>query len=223
VSEILEKIQSRGYWRVRILPASSEERIATLGDLETAVSSCGVDLRGWDFPHFDRHAGATIRHTNYIQQDIDWRGIVEFWRAYKSGQFIAFSALRAEWDDKATEAQGNGGKWLSVEDSIFRFSEILAFTSKWATKLALDGEVVVSNELTGLGGRQLMLEPRRMGFRREMASTQDVWTHEQVCEVTALLTESRELAIAPSIALLEIFGLDIADSTVRDIQSELRS
>ncbi|MFC2099210.1 hypothetical protein ACFLSF_00035 [Candidatus Bipolaricaulota bacterium] len=223
MSVILEKIRTRGYWRVRVLPANGEERIATLAGLEETVSACGVSLRGWDFPHFDRHAGATVRHTNYIQQDVDWRGIVEFWRAYKSGQFIAFSALGSEWGSEDTDEPEVIERWLSVEDAIHRFTEIYAFASNWAEGLALEGEVAVGNELTCLDGRQLYLEPRRGGFRKQMVAAQDDWVHEQACDVAALLTDPRELAIQPSLALLEVFGLDIAETTIRDIQSELRS
>jgi hypothetical protein len=226
MTEILSKIKSRGYWIIRILPETSDERVQTLKELEDAVRSCGVDLRGWDFPHYD-YSESPVRHTHYIEQSVDWQGIVEFWRAYKSGQFFSFSSLYGEWDECSAESQGldeaERSKWLSVEDSIFRFTEILEFASRWAAALSFSGKIVVSCTLNGLGGRVLQLSLARRGLMRRYVSTQDGWRADLEFDTATLLSAPRDLAVDPAIRLLEIFGLDIANSTVKDIQAGLRS
>ena len=225
MSEKLAKIKSRGHWIVRILPETRDERVRTLRELEDAVRSCSVVLRGWDFPHYDR-SESPVRHTNYIEHSIDWRGIVEFWRAYKSGQFFSFSALYGEWGQRGVESQEvddrERPRWLSAEDTIFRFTEILEFASHWAALLSFSGKTVVSCTLNGLSGRELLFSPVRQGFIRDTVSKQDSWTHDLEVDTSTLLSAPRDLAVDPVIRLLEIFSLDIANFTVKDIQAELR-
>ena len=56
MSELLEKIRSRGYWRVVIHPASFvEKQVANISDLYPLLQKIAVELRGWDYPHLDVH------------------------------------------------------------------------------------------------------------------------------------------------------------------------
>ena len=225
MSELLEKIRSRGHWTVRIIPATAEVRMDRLGDLEEAVRSCAVRLRGWDFPHFDNHT-APLRGGGYVEQGIDWSGFVEFWRAYRSGQFFSFFGIYSDWEGYAAGITGQehgSSRRLSVEDTILRLAEIYLFASRWASKLHFQGAVGIKCELAGLAGRVLHLQPRRRGFLRNMTSQEDSWEFEQQYELEKLLLTPRDLAAVPAIQLLEIFGLDLSESTVRDIQSELRT
>ena len=52
---VLNKIRSRGYWRVVIRPTTFQEhRVPRYADLFPIIEKNSVQLRGWDYPHIDR-------------------------------------------------------------------------------------------------------------------------------------------------------------------------
>jgi len=57
------------------------------------VQTNAVRLRGWDFPHYDRKT--VLRDQQYLGVQVNWRGHVEMWRMFRSGQFVYFGA---PWD-----------------------------------------------------------------------------------------------------------------------------
>jgi len=222
MSNILGKVKERGHWVVRILPTDYVERIGLLAELEQAVRTSAVELRGWDFPHYDYNSPPN-RTSNYVEQSIDWRGFVELWRAYKSGQFVSISALMRDWSDASDKGDWEANMLLSVEDTIFRFVEIYEFASRWAHTLSFGEVTIIECTLRNLSDRALALSPRRGGFRINCRCTQDEWPYHERCQTSDLLSTPSELAITPAIQLLEIFGFDTTAAVVRDIQSELRT
>lgn len=226
MNETLQKIRALAHWAVRIVPETSGERVNTLKELEDAVQTCSVSLRGWDYPHYDLHT-LCERSSDYIEQSIEWDGIGEFWRAYKSGQFLSFCAFYEDRKyNRKTAGSGDSRdeiRWLNVEDSVHRLAEIFEFASRWATRQSFSGKTSVICRLNGLAGRKLFLSPARRGSIRTKDATQDNWEFAQDYDTADLVSSPFTLAIEPAVRLLEIFGLDIADSTVEDIQSELRS
>ena len=54
---VLDKIRTRGYWRVLIRPTQFDENhIADYSDLFPIVEKNSVQLRGWDYPHIDHRS-----------------------------------------------------------------------------------------------------------------------------------------------------------------------
>jgi hypothetical protein len=52
---VIEKIKSRGYWKVVIRSSIFlEDRIRELSLCKKLVRDNKVRLRGWDYPHYDR-------------------------------------------------------------------------------------------------------------------------------------------------------------------------
>jgi hypothetical protein len=226
MTSLLEKVKARGHWAVRIRPTEYVERVGRLADLEEAVRTSAVELRGWDFPHYDYNEPST-RTSDYVEQGVDWRGIIELWRAYRSGQFLHISTLLGDWrnglDGSSAEEDWRVNATLGVEDAISRFVEVYEFASRWARRLSFGEATIIECTLRGLAGRALELSPRRGGFRVNRRATQEEWGYQGRYQTAILLATPRELAVAPAIQLLEIFGFDITGDVVRDIQSELRS
>ena len=91
---LLEKIKSRGYWRVNIQPLTATIRLDTLQKCREVVDKSSVELRGWDFPHIPRKNDQTTGGApvgSYYEGWVDWENYKEFWRMYKSGQFFHFN------------------------------------------------------------------------------------------------------------------------------------
>jgi len=227
MSTVLSKVRSRGSWTVRIRPVDYQaDRVEKLSNLMEAVKTSHVELRGWDFPHFD-YKTSPQRFTDYIEQYCDWAHYVELWRAYKSGQFISISALWGDWRDQSDlwspHSEWKSGATLGVEDMIFRFVEIFEFAARWANAISMGEEMSVECTLCGLRNRSLELSPKRMGCRFSYVSSEDEFTWEKQYSTAVLFSAPRENAIAPATSLLELFGWDTNDDFVRDIQSELRA
>jgi hypothetical protein len=226
MTTIVEKIRARGHWVVRLHPDTYDASPSrNLASLEQAVRDSAVSVRGWDFPHYDLQTQPT-RRADSVEQSLDWEERVEFWRAYKSGQFISITGLPDDWCDQSNlwpvEMRPNPGAILSVENAVFRFVEIYEFAARWSRALAIQTSLVLAFTLRGLENRKLRLNPRRrVGFLGARTSKAPDWSYSKSYPSTALLSEPRELAIPPTIVLFELFGWDVNREVVREIQGEL--
>lgn len=105
---LLEKIESRGYWRFLFHPVEFKEDRLTRVECYEAVQRNNVTLRGWDYPHIEPQGRGDGRGLAEIIEDgceswTDWADAIEFWRFYRSGQFLHYRALREDWPDKHDE------------------------------------------------------------------------------------------------------------------------
>lgn len=226
MSEILDKIRSRGFWTVRVRPVDfKENRIARHGDLVDAVKSCSVELRGWDFPHFD-YKKPPNRTADYIEQQLDWQHHIELWRAYRSGQFVSISALWFDWRDQSglwpATPGWKPGSVLSVEDTVFRLVEVFEFVARWARAAEMGKEMIVECRMRGLQNRALELGPGRAGFAYPKTASVQEWEWKRQYPTAVLFSGSKELAIEPTISIFELFSWDANRDNILDIQSELR-
>ena len=131
MSELLQKIRSRGYWRVIIRPYSfMENRIADRAELLHVLEKASVEFKGWGFPHID--AGRTPDEgPDWIGQEICWDCIRELWRFYQSGQFIHYFGMPEDWDKAfGLLPQFEGKVSLDPKVLLLQFTEIFEFASR---------------------------------------------------------------------------------------------
>lgn len=99
---VLEKIRTRGHWRVVIRPTKFEENhIPSDSDLFQIIEWKSVRLRGWDYPRID-YKSQPLRGADWVGQEYEYQDEIEVWRLYMSGQFIRSFALAEEWRDYST-------------------------------------------------------------------------------------------------------------------------
>src|ERR1035441_3490152 len=99
---ILDKIKSRGYWRINFEPLVYEQKLKTLGECKDIIEKSQVELRGWNYPHFPRRTGTDVgleSGDKFYEGWIDWFNHIEFWRMYQSGQFLHYFAVREDWSE----------------------------------------------------------------------------------------------------------------------------
>ena len=115
-----------GFWQVITYPSNyEEERLLTPTDVGTAIETAKVALRGWDFPHIDRH-GNTSNFNKGKQSFTNWNRYIEGWRAYQSGLFIW---KRYFWEDIEGH-QDNNQPLLSLVGVIYSLTEIMTFIKR---------------------------------------------------------------------------------------------
>lgn len=226
MSALTDKIKTRGYWVARIHPEDYRSDLAAgLAELESTVRESAVSLRGWDFPHYD-YKSVPVRLGAAVEQDLDWEHFVETWRATKSGQFISVSAFPEDWRDQSSLWPPPQG-WqpcaiMSVESTVFRFTEIFEFAARWTRGLGIESPVVVESSIHGLKDRALQLGPTRIGLSRPRVCHVDTWARTDRISAVELIAQPAELAVPPAIELFELFGFDVGAETIREMQGELK-
>jgi hypothetical protein len=87
---IREKLKAQPRYAMRFVPAIDNLRLSRQ-QMQSLITENAVRLRGWDLPHENGMQNAQ----DYIFNAVDWGMHLEFWRFYKSGQFVTSSSL---WD-----------------------------------------------------------------------------------------------------------------------------
>src|SRR5690349_9989963 len=97
---LLDKIRSRGHWRINFQPRLLLEQKSSLGECSAAVEKNAPRLRGWQYPYVpvknDDDQGS-LPSGEFFEAWIDWSNHIEYWRAYRSHQFLHYLALREDW------------------------------------------------------------------------------------------------------------------------------
>lgn len=123
---LLEKIQGMGHWRVLYRPLRPLPQAMLFKDCATVVEQARVSIRGWDYPHLakreDDQSGVD-RASDYLENWCDWRSQVEFWRMYKSGQFLFYNAVNS---DVGADPAPNSRR-LDIIDAIYTVAEFVEF------------------------------------------------------------------------------------------------
>ena len=115
MSKLLEKIRSRGHWRVIIWPSTFvENRVPHRSSLLPILQKTSVDFKGWRFPHIDSFR-IPDDGSDWIGQEIDWALCFELWRFYQSGQFIFYSGMLSDWTKHTGTYTGLPSQWPSAD------------------------------------------------------------------------------------------------------------
>lgn len=227
MSELLKKIQSRGYWHVVIRPGTFvEKRVQNISRLIPILEKTRVSLRGWDFPHVDHRTDLSIG-LDHVEQNFEWEQFLEVLRFYQSGQFVHISGVTEDWISQSswgTPPEGwEPGKVLNVISSIFRLTEIFEFAARLSMTEAGDEQMHIEIKLSNLQERKLWVNSsKRMGFGRERKTSIPEFPYKLDIPRTQLLSQSRELALAPAVELFRRFNWDPDIEILRGMQAELR-
>lgn len=214
--EFIKKIKSRGYWRINFQPLVDKEKLEVLSNCKEIVEKNKVELRGWDYPHFPRRTGADtnlIPGENYYEGWVDWWNHKEFWRMYKSGQFLHYLALREDWFEDSEWDQQLSQKIkpmtvLGILGSVvYQVTEIFEFLSRLTSNGLYDEGVRVSVSLNNIKGRGLWIDdPRRMPLFYELETGAEKLTFEKEYTKDQILSTPKELAFEIIMKIFDSFG-----------------
>jgi|GEM_PF-2057201 len=127
---LLDRIKAGSRWRVRITPKRGTEPEIRLSEAQEIVSSRRISIRGWDFPHISNRSdecGGFERHNHYLENWTDWSTRQEFWRFYKSGQFVFMERL--EEQDRPIP---NVAFYVDMVGAIYSITEFFLFANRVA-------------------------------------------------------------------------------------------
>ncbi|MBI2797433.1 MAG: hypothetical protein HYX65_12100 [Gemmatimonadetes bacterium] len=217
------KIRERGYWRVAIRPTRFVEKRVPYRELALAMQECAVSLRGWPYPFVQ---GEIAKLAHHIQSDVDALGYKEAWRFYESGQFVHFFSMREDWFEEVPFAgdlkEIAPGSVLSIDSTIFTFTEFFLFAQRLTERFSFGPEIVIEFAMHGLKGRRLRrFEPNFASFLAPKQAAIDSWTGSSTVSPERLIASAPELAREKLHELWERFSWEQSDEQMRDAQRRL--
>jgi hypothetical protein len=226
LSEVVEKIRSKGHWEVSIRPEPFTEHRVDYGELDEVLSTATVRLRGWPVPFID-HREEVMRGADWIGQDIDATIVSNFeaWRFFTSGQFSHLRAVSADWrtgSAEATPVPQDFTSVIEVWEILFYLTEVFELAARLALSPAGDERMTIDASLNGLEGRALVVGQRnRAPFFRPYRTTSENLHHAVTLPRHRLISESRSAAVEGARDLFLRFGWKPSIDLLAEHQQEL--
>lgn len=201
--QLLERIQEMAHWRVLIRPLTPLEDELSFGRCLEVVSASKVSLRGWDYPHVEQDRlddrGGHGRGEDFYESWTDWEGFREFWRMFKSGQFLSYNLLHGEIGMFGDEG---GKRIVPAVDTIYSVTEYVEFAQRFAKNVPLSAGYELTISLRNAAGYRLFAGVGRMPFpNNRVNGASDLMVRKRV---TPVIGSGGTIDIANSI-LLHIF------------------
>jgi hypothetical protein len=205
----VSRIMSRGYWKVIMHPSEfRRDRIANLLECQRLVENCKVSLRGWDYPHFER----LVSSEDYICSETDWEIYKEYWRLYRSGQFVHYFGCVEDWWrgstlDAELGARYAPGEVLELIMVLYHMTEVHEFASRMAQRSVFGKQMSLTVEAHGMRGRRLIRVGNSLfdGFG-QYVSQQESFKFESPFAVQDLIGRSAEAALDQALRVYELFN-----------------
>ncbi|HVB24094.1 MAG TPA: ATP-binding protein [Ktedonobacteraceae bacterium] len=142
---VYDKIRTRGYWDIRIRPATFKPDRMPLFALRQLIMRASLDYRNWEFPY---NTPVKPEYGNdWIGLEHQRRQALQAWRFFQSGQFAAVVGLLEDWGDlrtTPTKVEWNPGEYLSIPDVVHHLTEFFGLASRLAvTDLYRDEQSVI--------------------------------------------------------------------------------
>ena len=220
---VLNKIKSRGYWRINFRPLVIEEKLK-LPQCKDVVEKNSIDFRGWDYPHIPRRHGEDtdlVPGNNYYEGWNDWGVHKEIWRMYQSGQFIDYRAIEEDWlreDDWYRGSQFQNIEphtVLSVIGTVYLITEIFEFLSRLVKTGLYKEDFTVDLRLIKTGQRRLIVfDPMRAPLFGEYMTQIDEIQFSDKYSGEQLIQNTREEALKVIIHIFHRFGWENPPSEI---------
>ncbi|MFC1656504.1 hypothetical protein ACFL14_00860 [Patescibacteria group bacterium] len=215
--EIINKIKSHGYWRVNLRPIVFSKKLS-LAESEKIIEKNSVEFRGWDYPHIPRRHGddtGSLRSSDYVEAWVDWSYFKEYWRMYRSTQFLHYIGFRVDWMNERDSSFGIHDKApmadteLGVIDITYQLTEIFEFISRLIQDGLYENGVEVKISLHNLVGRKLVIDnPKRVGFMVEKITGANEHSYSKVFSKDEILSDSKKPALQMILQIFELFKWD---------------
>jgi hypothetical protein len=227
MSDVVEKIRSRGAWDVTIRPAAYVADRVPYEDLVEVLEKAVVRMRGWPVPFIDG-GQPLLRGQDWIGQDIDARIVLHYeaWRFFTSGQFNQVRAVSADWragtDMSPTPVPADADSVIEVWEILFYVTEVFELAARLALKMAGADEMTVSARLDGLQNRALVVgQPNRAPFMDPPIATMPSLEESVTLPRDALIADARSQAAQLSQQFFLRFGWKASLEQLLDHQGEL--
>jgi len=212
-NDLITKIKERGYWFVRIRPLDfTENRINSLAECKKLIQDAVVLLRGWDYPHID--VNGILSGDDWVESSSDWDLYLEYWRFYKSAQFVHFFSCREDLqnqDDlrrRIFYSNTRAESFLSIISTLYSVTEIFEFSSRLAQSQLFDKGLNISIQLNKMNNRQLFFYDISRAMIQQYICRIDNFNVGGNFSFEDITIKSSELALNETIQIFERFNMD---------------
>lgn len=224
MSDLVEKIKSRGYWDVEVRPLPANASRFDYESLESVIERAAVRLRGWPVPFVDLRE-PWLRGDDWIGQDIDALTVshLEAWRLFTTGQFVHLRALTVDWGEADLIAPRIPDQQvIPVWEILFYLTEVVELAARLTLKETAPDSVSLRAKLAGMAGRGLVVgQHNRAEFFQPYAQQRAVLQAETTVKADALVADPREVALELARHLFLRFGWKPSIEQLRGHQQEL--
>jgi hypothetical protein len=222
MSLVQDRITRRGYWKIRVFPASFDRRrIGDVSDLRTLVRDLAVELGGISFPTVSNRA---LIGNDWIGQDIDEGEYCQAWRLYQSAQLALYEGFIDDWLDRSlfgTEEGWHPGAQLSVGDILTTYWQTFEFAARLATAVGGQDPITVSVHSFGLKDRKLLYRfPNRLRLRATYVATIPDFATTTTLARDELVSAAVQYSVQGARDLLVRFGWDVDPEFLRTLLGE---
>ena len=227
MNPLLEKIRSRGYWKVVIRPSTfKDKRVQDRSTLEHILRKTSVSIKGWSFPNVDDFREFD-EGPDWIGQEIEWKPILEFWRFYQSGQFVYYSRMAEDWRYSSSQCLTHEGRSrnanLDMTEMVTRFTEIFEFAARLSFSEVGDTGTHLEVTLANFGD-YLIRTPSAPGVPyRICQANKPEMTYRNDLSSAELVTDKGDLALKAALEFFQRFKWDPGIELLRDIQAGILS
>jgi sulfur relay (sulfurtransferase) DsrC/TusE family protein len=226
MSDLTDKIRSRGHWIVSIHPAAFVEDRVPYEDLDEILPSIAVRMRGWPVPYANFDRREMRRGNDWVGQDVDATVVshYEAWRLFRSGLFTHLRSVSADWRSgaDATARPQGADEVIEVWEILYYVTEIFELASRLALSPAGDEEMVIEVALHGLEGRRLVVgQPGRVPFSGEQRAHIQSLAEEVKLPRDQLVAERHKEAVRMAREFFLRFGWKPSVEQLVDHQREL--
>jgi hypothetical protein len=222
MSDLLEQIRTRGYWRVEIRPTRFiADRLPEITSLFPLVERLSVRFRGWDYPHIDQRNRPHIDQ-DWVGQDFAWAHYREIWRLYQSAKFLHLFGLSEDWRDASelwpAPPGWEAGQNLYAMSALQTYTEVYEFAARLSLAIPGDDPFYVGTRLANLRGRSLAGDQSTLFWADHYVAqiSQFEWNRE--LERGEMVARSRDLAAEAAKELLARFGWEVSVAFLRNQQ-----
>lgn len=229
--EILKKIKSRGFWRINIRPSTYNLFFSKSSECLTFVRKNIVDFTGWDYPHFAEVQSEIQAVENYSDFGMGWSDAgphKEYWRLYRSGQFIHYMCIGDDWwEDDFWKRD-----WLmnrtpmthigAVYDLLSPVTSIFEFCKKLAEQNILGREFNLSIQIIGLKNRKLWMQSDKLVLARTGVCKENEFKEEKVFTSEEIILNTQELSLQTLSRIYDLFKWNVSLESLKVYQNNLK-
>lgn len=230
VSELKSSAHLRFEWRPNKYQADRAER---LQKLRQVIESSIVRARGWDFPHVERTDGfeASARYIGSWNEHLNQK---EYWRLYRSYQFVSLARLRESvigasawynnsWQMRVFSPFGENDpdtQFVDFVNTIWSIAERIDFAHR-LTKATEVPSCLLVLSLRNVKGVHLLAEPNRPLSGAYISASPDI-EYSRAVEAAGLISDWKGIAASCAVTIVEKFGfLDVSVEVVRSVVDQL--
>lgn len=230
--KLLEKIRSRGFWRINIRPITDKIRFARSSDCLEFMKKNQVEYDGMSYPFYNGLSVVSIDQldnglkSDYAFCSSDYGPYKEYWRLYRSGQFIHYMGIIDDWwQDDFFKRPGLMDRKPFVDINyvygiMLPLTQIFEFMKRLSENEIMTEGLEYSIDVSRLKGRTLWIHNNKLLFQLK-PSIEDIFKDSNVISPDEILFNSQKLSLLTIARFYELFNWVTSIESLKVYQDKL--